>query len=144
VVDFMLERAPYLIIIALMMAGLYITFQSENLIKRMVGLAVFQSSVCLFYVALGKVAGGTAPILLPADMTGAPALSQAYANPLPHVLMLTAIVVGVSTLSVGLAIAVRIREAYGTVEADEVAGFDFEAAATEADAAASAAREAQR
>mgnify|MGYP003652432191 CR=1 FL=1 len=115
--EFILERANYWAIIGLMMIGLYITFASGNLIKRLVGLSLFQTSVCLFYVTLGKVAGGTAPILYGED-----AIEH------PHVLMLTAIVVGVATLSVGLALIVRIREAYGSIESDEVREIDLETA----------------
>ena len=156
---FILERANYWAIIGLMMIGLYITFASGNLIKRLVGLSLFQTSICLFYVTLGIVAGGTAPILMDPDkpgghggghgdehgageahaaldavLTAAPTgdrvadLANAYSNPLPHVLMLTAIVVGVATLSVGLALIVRIREAYGTIESDEVRAIDMETA----------------
>jgi multicomponent Na+:H+ antiporter subunit C len=81
-----------------------------------VGLGLFQSSVYLLYVAPGKLVGGTAPIV-GAGFT-------VYSNPLPHVLILTAIVVGVATLAVGLALVVRIREAYGTVEEDEILAAD--------------------
>lgn len=207
--QFILERANYWAIIGLMMVGLYIAFQSANMIKRLVGLSIFQTSVFFFYITLGKIAGGTAPILygkdakghgdetthggdaaghgavasahgeetplaelypdgepLSADATeplaeaetgvveaptaGAEAavqdvhqvpaetlidtanpitgLQEVYSNPLPHVLILTAIVVGVATLAVGLAIVVRIREAYGTIEADEVRDMDIAAA----------------
>lgn len=125
----------YVAVVVLMMIGLYIVFSSGNLIKRMIGLAIFQTSAGLFYISLGKVAGGTAAIRLDADSPEARALAATldpayvaqhgvdgvvYSNPLPHVLILTAIVVGVATLAVGLAIAVRIREAYGTIEADEI------------------------
>ncbi len=125
----------YVAVVVLMMIGLYIVFSSGNLIKRMIGLAIFQTSAGLFYISLGKVAGGTAAIRLDADSAEARALAATldpayvaqhgvdgvvYSNPLPHVLILTAIVVGVATLAAGLAIAVRIREAYGTIEADEI------------------------
>lgn len=125
----------YVIVVALMMAGLFIIFSTGNLIKRMIGLALFQSSTGLFYISLSKVSGGTAAITLDAGSVDGkklaaqldPAYAQqfgvegiVYSNPLPHVLILTAIVVGVATLAVGLAIAVRVREAYGTVEADEI------------------------
>lgn len=125
----------YVIVVALMMAGLFIVFSTGNLIKRMIGLALFQSSTGLFYISLSKVSGATAAITLDADSEDGKALAAqldpayvqqfgvdgvVYANPLPHVLILTAIVVGVATLAVGLAIAVRVREAYGTVEADEI------------------------
>lgn len=207
-----MSRGNYWLIVALMMTGLYITFASQNLIKRLVGLSVFQTSVFLFYITLSKVAGGTAPILFGQDVAktekaepasgaapsavsglgetpiargatvsrqpelendgplvegSAPALEgdgaalvqsgaggqgaetvdnqagadlyrvadqalyNVYSNPLPHVLILTAIVVGVATLAVGLAIIVRIREAYGTIESDEVRQIDMDTALAE-------------
>lgn len=238
--EFILARGNYWVIVALMMTGLYISFSAQNLIKRLVGLSVFQTSVFLFYITLGKVAGGTAPILFGDDLSGhhgaghdeeaghgaaaaghdvpanvpheAPAetseqlpepdladidpdgvdhagepahdavdpthpdipplegedaslmgehlddgvtetsdyvlsghdgaadtlhhaaessLHHVYSNPLPHVLILTAIVVGVATLAVGLALIVRIREAYGTIEADEVRNIDIDVALEE-------------
>ena len=125
----------YVAVIVLMMMGLFIVFSSGNLIKRMIGLAVFQTSTGLFYISLGKVSGGTAPIVVGAQSADGQALAAAldpqyvaqygvgglvYSNPLPQVLILTAIVVGVATLAVGLSIAVRIREAYGTVESEEI------------------------
>jgi multicomponent Na+:H+ antiporter subunit C len=85
------------------------------------GMNIFQVSVIMLYVSMGKVSGGTPPILI----EGAP--DTLYSNPLPHVLMLTAIVVGVATTAVGLALAVRIKEAYGTVEEDEIVAADREA-----------------
>jgi multicomponent Na+:H+ antiporter subunit C len=97
----------------LMMAGLYIVMARDNLVKKLVGLAILQSSVYLLYIAPGKLIGGTAPII---DTTA----ERIYSNPLPHVLILTAIVVGVATLALGLAIVVRIREAYGTIEEDDI------------------------
>lgn len=125
----------YVVVVILMMAGLFIVFSSGNLIKRMIGLAMFQTSTALFYITLSKVSGGTAAITLKSESETGRALAApldpayveqfgvngvVYSNPLPHVLILTAIVVGVATLAVGLAIAVRVREAYGTVEADEI------------------------
>jgi len=102
----------YYITIFLMVAGLYIVIARGNLIKKLIGLGLFQTSVYLLYLSPAKILGGTAPIYDPAFDT--------YANPLPHVLILTAIVVGVATLAVGLALVVRIHEAYGTVEEDEI------------------------
>ena len=110
----------YWVCIALMMVGLYILIDSTNLVKKMMGLNIFQVSVIMFYVSMGKVEGGTAPII-PDHMEGV-----LYSNPLPHVLMLTAIVVGVATTALGLALAVRIKEAYGTIEEDEFVGLDAE------------------
>jgi multicomponent Na+:H+ antiporter subunit C len=103
----------YWIVIALMMGGLYIVISCRNLMKKIIGLNLFQASVFILYISVGKVEGGTAPILLPDA-------SVAYSNPLPHVLILTAIVVGVATTALGLALIVRIHDAYGTVEEDEL------------------------
>ncbi len=105
---------PYWIEIALMMVGLYIVIARDNLIKKMMGLNIFQVSVILLYVSMAKIEGGTAPILIEG------AKDVVYSNPLPHVLMLTAIVVGVATMALGLALTVRIKEAYGTLEEDEI------------------------
>ncbi len=102
----------YWITIFLMVAGLYIVVAKSNMIKTLLGLAVFQTSVYLLYLSPGKILGGTPPIL---DEN-----FQVYSNPLPHVLILTAIVVGVATLALGMALVVRINEAYGTIEEDEI------------------------
>ena len=102
----------YWITVFLMIAGLYIVVSRDNLMKKLIGLGILQTSVYLLYIAPGKLIGGTAPII--ADQF------QTYSNPLPHVLILTAIVVGVATLALGLAIVVRIREAYDTIEEDEI------------------------
>ena len=103
----------YWIVIVLMMTGLYVVIAKGNLVKKMIGLNLFQVSVIMFYVSMGKVAGGTAPILVDDP-------EAIYSNPLPHVLMLTAIVVGVATTALGLALVVRIHEAFGTIEEDEI------------------------
>ena len=114
--EYVLGHINYWMIIALMMVGLFIMMSRPNLIKKMAGLAMFQTGVILFYVSLGKVNGGTAPIIAEGF--------DAYANPLPQVLMLTAIVVGVATTALGFAIVVRIKEAYGTIEEDELEQMD--------------------
>lgn len=106
----------YWITVLLMVAGLFITIASGNLVKKLVGLGIFQTSVYLLYVAPGKLIGGTAPIVS--------GQFDVYSNPLPHVLILTAIVVGVATLALGLALVVRLREAYGTIEEDEILAQD--------------------
>ena len=103
----------YIIVIILMMTGLFIVIARANLIKKLIGLSIFQTSVFLFYISLGKFAGGTAPIL-----DGNP--GTLYSNPLPHVLILTAIVVGVATTALGLALILRINEAFGSIEEDEI------------------------
>lgn len=106
------EHYNYLITIFLMMAGLYIVVARGNMVKKLVGLSIFQTSVYLLYIEPAKILGGTAPIVDPNYTV--------YSNPLPHVLILTAIVVGVATLALGLALTVRINEAYGTTEEDEI------------------------
>lgn len=102
----------YWVTIFLMVSGLYIVVAKSNMIKTLLGLAVFQTSVYLLYLSPGKILGGTPPILGKGI--------EVYSNPLPHVLILTAIVVGVATLALGLAIVVRINESYGTIEEDEI------------------------
>ena len=102
----------YWIVIFLMMAGFYIGIAHDNLVKKVIGLNVFQASVFILYITFGKVAGGTAPIVAEGITV--------YSNPLPHVLILTAIVVGVATTALALALVVRINEAYGTIEEDEI------------------------
>ncbi len=109
---FILGHYNYWIVIVLMMAGFYTVISRGNLIKKIAGLNVFQVSVFLLYISIGKVHGGTAPIVAEGF--------ERYANPLPHVLILTAIVVGVATTALGLALVVRIKEAYGTIEEDEI------------------------
>jgi multicomponent Na+:H+ antiporter subunit C len=106
------ERYNYAATIFLMVAGLYIVVARGNMVKKLVGLAIFQTSVYLLFIEPAKIVGGTAPILDPGYTL--------YSNPLPHVLILTAIVVGVATLALGLALVVRINEAYGTIEEDEI------------------------
>ena len=107
-----LDFVNYWIAMLLLVTGLYIVISRGNLVKKLVGLSIFQTSVYLIYISPSKIIGGTAPII-------APGLTI-YSNPLPHVLILTAIVVGVATLALGLAIVVRIHEAYGTIEEDEI------------------------
>ena len=106
----------YFVTIFLMIAGLFILIARGNLIKKLVGLGIFQTSVYLLYIAPGKLVGGTAPILSDAFTV--------YSNPLPHVLILTAIVGGVATLALGLALVVRIRESYDSIEEDEILRMD--------------------
>jgi len=107
-----LAHYNYWVAILLMMVGLYIVVSRGNLVKKIVGLNIFQTSVFLLYISISKVEGGTAPIL--------DDRFTVYSNPLPHVLILTAIVVGVATTALGLALVVRIREAYGSIEEDEI------------------------
>jgi multicomponent Na+:H+ antiporter subunit C len=106
----------YWIAIVLMMIGFYVVISRGNLIKKVVGLNIFQTSVFLLYLTMGKVQGGTAPIVEPGI--------KVYSNPIPHVLILTAIVVGIATTALALALIVRIKEAYGSVEEDEIQAQD--------------------
>jgi len=106
------ETYNYLVTVFLMVAGLYVVIARGNMIKKLIGLSLFQTSVYLLYLAPAKIDGGTAPIL--------DAAYTVYSNPLPHVLILTAIVVGVATLALGLALVVRVHEAYGTIDEDEI------------------------
>jgi len=121
----------YWIVVILIMAGLYIMIARHNLIKKIIGLSIFQTGIFYFYISLSKISGGTAPILTSkplhaqALVQADPALASAqavivYSNPLPHVLILTAIVVGVATMAVGLALIVRIYEKFGSIEEDDI------------------------
>jgi multicomponent Na+:H+ antiporter subunit C len=112
----LLSHFGYFVTVFLMMAGLFIVIARGNLIKKLVGLSIFQTSVYLLYIVPGKLIDGTAPIIS--------AAFTKYSNPLPHVLILTAIVVGVATLALGLALVVRLREAYGCIEEDEILELD--------------------
>ncbi len=108
----------YWVFAVLLMIGFYAVIAKSNLIKKLIGLSIFQSAVFLMYISMDKVEGGTAPIIR------AGVEDQLYSNPLPQVLILTAIVVGVSTLALGLAIVVRIKEQYGTIEEEEILNAD--------------------
>jgi len=100
------------------MTGFYAVITKGNLIKKLIGLSIFQSAVFLLYITMAKVDGGTAPIVQK-GMT-----DQVFSNPLPQVLILTAIVVGISTTALGLAIVVRINESYDTIEEHEIQNLD--------------------
>jgi multicomponent Na+:H+ antiporter subunit C len=108
----LLAQYNYWIFVVLMMIGFYAVIARDNLVKKLVGLGIFQSAVFILYISMGFVADATAPILAPGY--------QRYSNPLTSVLILTAIVVGVATLALGLALVVRIREAYGTTDEAEI------------------------
>lgn len=106
----------YWVVIILMMSGLYILIANENLVKKIIGLSIFQTSVFIFFISMAKITGATAPIIKHDVEQGA----ILYSNPLPHVLILTAIVVSISTMALALALVVRIKQAYGTIEEDEI------------------------
>ena len=129
--DLFVSHYNYWVVIFLMMVGFYILISRGNLIKKIVGLNVFQTAVFMLYISMGKITGGTPPILVDGYGGGDSAAPVVYSNPLPHVLILTAIVVGIATTSVGLALAVRIKEAYGTMEEDEINRIEAETEAAE-------------
>ena len=107
-----LTHYNYWIVIALMMLGFFIVIAQGNLVKKIIGLNIFQTSVFIMYISAGKVSGGSAPILSDAV--------EVYSNPLPHVLILTAIVVGIATTALGLSLVLRIKDAYGSIEEDDI------------------------
>ena len=102
----------YWVVVILIMLGMFVVMANPNLVKKVIGLNIFQTAVFIFYISMGELEGGTAPILDEAFTR--------YVNPLPHVLILTAIVVGVATTALALALVVRIYRAYETVEEDEI------------------------
>jgi len=114
--DFVISHYNYWVAIFLMMTGFYIVISRGNLVKKIIGLNIFQVSVFILYISISAVKGGAAPIITEGI--------RIYSNPLPHVLILTAIVVGVATTALGLALVVRIKESYGTIEEDEIHELD--------------------
>ncbi|MEM1317648.1 MAG: cation:proton antiporter subunit C [Pseudomonadota bacterium] len=124
-VDFILGHMNYWFFVVLMMTGLYVVVARGNLLKKIVGLNLFQAAVFMLYISMGKVAGGTAPIF-----GNDP--DYVYSSPLPHVLILTAIVVGIATTSLGLALIVRINEVYDSIEEEDILHQDHLIAAEEA------------
>jgi len=115
-------KSNYWAALILLLIGLYGMIAKNNLLKKIIGMSIFQSAIILFYVSIGDKRGATIPILEHGHGPEAEQVIQAahYANPLPHVLMLTAIVVGVSTLGVALAIIQKIYRVHGTIEEDEI------------------------
>ena len=140
--ELLIERLNYLIYVVLLLIGLHAMIAKKNLIKKLIGMSIFQTAIILFYVSIGVKEGSTIPVYLPehdphASHSVSPdsnetlhaehdpvildsSLVKGYANPLPHVLMLTAIVVGVATLGLALALCQRIYQGYGTIEEDEL------------------------
>ncbi|HED40728.1 MAG TPA: Na+/H+ antiporter subunit C [Chromatiales bacterium] len=110
--EVVLGHYNYWVVIFLMMTGFYTVISRGNLVKKIIGLNIFQVSVFILYISISTVENGTTPILKEGF--------EVYSNPLPHVLILTAIVVGVATTALALALVVRIKEAYGTIEEDEI------------------------
>ncbi len=113
----LIEYLPYILCIGIITVGLYGTTNSNNYLKKLIGLGILQTGVILFFISIAKVRGGKVPILACENFASCP---QTLVNPLPHVLMLTAIVVGVATLAVGLSLITRIREEYKTIEDNKI------------------------
>ena len=140
--ELLIERLNYFIYVVLLLIGLHAMIAKKNLIKKLIGMSIFQTAIILFYVSIGVKEGSTIPVYLPEhDPHGShsvpsdtnetlhfdhgpvildSSLVKGYANPLPHVLLLTAIVVGVATLGRALALCQRIYQGYGTIEEDEL------------------------
>lgn len=111
-IDFIVGKYNYFVVIILMLIGLYVTIINSNLFKKVIGLNILSTSIILFYISISKVKDGSAPIYAENVIR--------YDNPLPHVLMLTAIVVGVAVTAVALSIIIKINEHYKTIEEDEI------------------------
>ena len=120
--DFVLQHFNYWVVIVLMMIGMYTVISRGHLLKKVIGLNIFQTSVFILYISIGYIEGGTVPIV--AGQVVGNTVDVVYANPLPHVLILTAIVVGVSTTALALALIIRIRDAYGTLEENDILKLD--------------------
>jgi len=110
------DKYNYWISIVLMLIGFYAMIAKDNLVKKIIGLNIFQTAIFLFYISLGDITGGTEPIVSEEMI----AQGYVYVNPLPHVLILTAIVVGVATTAVALALVILMYEEYGTIEESEI------------------------
>lgn len=121
--DLIIAKYNYWAVITLLLIGLYAMIAKKNLVKKIIGMNIFQTAIILFYVSIGSKKGATIPIILQGHDGSSHAVNAAdYINPLPHVLMLTAIVVSVATLGVALALAMKIYSQYGTLEEDEILG----------------------
>jgi multicomponent Na+:H+ antiporter subunit C len=119
-VEMLLAKYNYIIYIVMMMVGFYGMIGKKNLIKKCIGINIFQYSLFLFYISMSDIEGGTAPILMESSQAAALGINLIYVNPLPHVLILTAIVVCVSTTAVALGLVIRIYKQFGTIEEDEI------------------------
>ena len=121
VIEVVVSRINYWVYIALMMIGLYGIITKNNIMKKIIGLSILQTAVILFFVSIGAKRDATIPIIDHTNASAHTAISAThFINPLPHVLMLTAIVVAVATLGVALALAIKVHKQYGTLEEDEI------------------------
>ncbi len=120
-IPLLLTKYNYWVYITLMMIGLWAMIAKNNLVKKIIGMSIFQTAIILFYISIGAKYGATIPILRHGHGGAHEAVKALdYINPLPHVLMLTAIVVSVATLGVALALSIRIHRRYRTLEEDDI------------------------
>jgi multicomponent Na+:H+ antiporter subunit C len=121
ITDLIISKTNYWMTVALMMLGLYAMIAKKNLVKKIIGMNILQTAVILFFISIGAKSDATIPIILHGHGTRDHMVNAAdYINPLPHVLMLTAIVVAVSTLGVALALAIKIFKQYQTLDEDDI------------------------
>ena len=121
VITILVSKLNFWIYILLMMLGLYAMIAKNNLVKKIIGMNILQTSVILFFISISAKKGATIPIIDHSEAAGQHAVNAVdFINPLPHVLMLTAIVVAVATLGVALALVIKLYEQYGTLEEDEI------------------------
>ena len=120
-IPFIIAKYNYWMYIVLMMIGLYGMIVKKNLIKKIIGMNIFQTAIILFYISIAAKKNATIPIISHVQDGAHTAVHAAgFINPLPHVLMLTAIVVAVATLGVALALAIKVYRQYHTLEEDEI------------------------
>jgi len=121
-IDIIVAKYNYWAFVVLMLIGLYAMIAKNNLVKKVIGMSIFQTAIILFFVSIGaKLNNATIPIVDHGHNGGHTVIKAAsYINPLPHVLMLTAIVVAVATLGVALALIIKIYNQYQTLEEDEI------------------------
>ncbi|MBW1699053.1 MAG: cation:proton antiporter subunit C [Deltaproteobacteria bacterium] len=121
IIPFLMSKYNYWIYISLMMIGLYAMITKNNLVKKIIGMNILQTAIILFYISIGAKKGATIPIISHGHHSESSVVHAVdYINPLPHVLMLTAIVVAVATLGVALALALKIYQKYNSLEEDEI------------------------
>lgn len=119
-IETVLAKYNYVIYVTMMMIGFYGMIGKKNLIKKCIGINIFQYSLFLFFISMADINGGTAPIIIEPAQAAALGIDIMYVNPLPHVLILTAIVVCVSTTAVALSLVIRIHKEFGTIEEDKI------------------------
>jgi multicomponent Na+:H+ antiporter subunit C len=119
-IEYLVTKHSYWFYIILIMIGFYGMMVKNNLMKKLIGMNIFQWSIILFFISIGVKKGATIPIIETHSALNQAVRAADYINPLPHVLMLTAIVVGVATTGIALALLIIIYQKYGTLEEDEI------------------------